>query len=109
MARLLYRAAEEGILAAYAGRLLAAFPQGGAAPAPDRGSPSPAAMVEPLTAREREVLRLIAAGLSNKEIARQLVVSVGTVKSHAHNLYGKLGVSGRTQALARARELGLFS
>ncbi|MFN2226217.1 MAG: LuxR C-terminal-related transcriptional regulator, partial [Anaerolineae bacterium] len=109
MARLLYRAAEEGILAAYAGRLLAAFPQEGAAPAPDRGSPSPAAMVEPLTAREREVLRLIAAGLSNKEIARQLVVSVGTVKSHAHNLYGKLGVSGRTQALARARELGLFS
>jgi LuxR family maltose regulon positive regulatory protein len=66
-------------------------------------------MVEPLTAREREVLRLIAAGLSNKEIARQLVVSVGTVKRQAHNLYGKLGVSGRTQALARARELGLFS
>ncbi|MEJ2208839.1 MAG: LuxR C-terminal-related transcriptional regulator, partial [Anaerolineae bacterium] len=109
MARLLYRAGEEGIVAAYAGRLLAAFPREGAAPAPHRGSPSPVAMVEPLTAREREVLQLIAAGLSNKEIAQQLVVSVGTVKSHAHNLYGKLGVSGRTQALARARELGLFS
>lgn len=109
MARLLYQAAEAGILPAYAGKLLAMFAGEGATPAPHRDSPSQPAMVEPLTAREREVLQLISQGLSNKEIARLLVVSVGTVKSHAHNVYGKLGVSGRTQALARARELGLLS
>jgi LuxR family maltose regulon positive regulatory protein len=54
------------------------------------------------------VLRLLAAGLSNKEIARTLVVAVGTVKQHLKNVYGKLQVHSRTQAVARARELGLL-
>jgi len=109
MARLLYRAAEAGIMPAYAGKLLAAFPHGAALRSPDLGSPPASPLVEPLTAREREILGLIAEGLSNKEIAQKLVLTAGTVKAHAHSIYGKLGVRGRTQAVARARELDLLS
>jgi LuxR family maltose regulon positive regulatory protein len=54
------------------------------------------------------VLKLIAAGLSNKEIADELFLTVGTVKSYTHQLYGKLGVHRRTEAVDRARELGLI-
>jgi LuxR family maltose regulon positive regulatory protein len=70
------------------------------------GRPSP--LIEPLTEREREVLRLIAAGRSNPEIAELLYLSLNTVKWHARNLYGKLNVGNRVQAVARARELGLL-
>jgi LuxR family maltose regulon positive regulatory protein len=63
---------------------------------------------EPLTERELEVLRLIASGKSNRRIATELFVSVGTVKTHLNNLYRKLGAHSRTQALARARELKLL-
>lgn len=107
--RLLYRAAERGIRPAYAGRLLAAFPEAGAAFTPRGPSASPSRLVEPLSEREHQLLQLIAEGMTNKEIAQRLVLSVGTVKVHAHNIYGKLGVSGRTQALTKARELGLLS
>jgi ATP/maltotriose-dependent transcriptional regulator MalT len=62
----------------------------------------------PLTQRELEVLRRIAAGASNREIAEILVVSLGTIKKHLNNIFAKLGVRSRTQALARARELGLL-
>ena len=55
-----------------------------------------------------EVLRLIADGLSNREIAERLVVSLSTVKGHTANIYGKLGVNSRTQAVARATECGLL-
>ena len=65
-------------------------------------------LVEPLTERELEVLRLMAAGLSNRDIAAKLVVTEGTVKTHVHNLAGKLGSRSRTQTVARARELGLL-
>ena len=64
-------------------------------------------LIEPLTDRERDVLRLIAAGLSNAAIAEALVVSVGTVKTHLKHIYGKLAVQSRTQAVARARTLDL--
>jgi LuxR family maltose regulon positive regulatory protein len=65
--------------------------------------------IEPLSAREREVLQLIAAGLTNGEIARKLVITVGTVKSHINHIFSKLAVQSRTQAVARGRESGLLT
>jgi ATP/maltotriose-dependent transcriptional regulator MalT len=64
--------------------------------------------LEPLSDRELEVLGLIAVGLTNQEIAQQLIVTVGTVKSHTHNIYSKLGVKNRAQAIKLARELNLI-
>ena len=61
-----------------------------------------------LSKRELEVLRFVAAGLSNQEIANELVLAVSTVKSHVHKIFRKLEVSSRTQAVVRARELNLF-
>lgn len=73
-------------------------------------SPTPQAqpLIEPLSEREIEVLRLLASGVSNQEIAEQLIVAVNTVKRHVSNIMGKLGVENRTQAVAKARELGLL-
>lgn len=65
-------------------------------------------MVETLTKREAEILELMAQGLTTGEIAARLVLSSGTVKAHSHNIYGKLGVTNRTQAVLRAAELGLL-
>ena len=65
-------------------------------------------MAEPLTGRELEVLRLIAAGRSNQRIARELFVSLDTVKKHVTHLLGKLGAANRTEAAARALQLGLI-
>ncbi|HMQ55966.1 MAG TPA: LuxR C-terminal-related transcriptional regulator [Anaerolineae bacterium] len=65
-------------------------------------------LIEPLSDRELEVLQLIAAGLSNQEIADQLIIAEGTVKKHIHNIFGKLGVRRRSQAILRATELGLI-
>jgi LuxR family maltose regulon positive regulatory protein len=65
-------------------------------------------MMEPLTARELEILRLIGDGHSNQAIADRLVVAVSTIKKHVNNIYGKLDVRSRTQALVRARELSLL-
>jgi LuxR family maltose regulon positive regulatory protein len=64
-------------------------------------------LIEPLSERELEVLGLIAAGLQNKEIASELTITLGTVKRHINNIYGKLGVHHRIKAIAKARELGL--
>jgi LuxR family maltose regulon positive regulatory protein len=61
-----------------------------------------------LTIRELEVLRLVAAGLSNPSIAESLTISVGTVKAHTASIYSKLGVKNRVQALSRAQELNLI-
>jgi LuxR family maltose regulon positive regulatory protein len=83
---------------------------GGLQPEPSHGRPASVQqpLIEPLSERELEVLRLVADGLSNREIADRLFVSVGTVKTHVHNILGKLGVEGRPRAIARARELDLI-
>jgi LuxR family maltose regulon positive regulatory protein len=64
-------------------------------------------LVEPLTRRELEVLRLICAGRSNQEIAAALVITLNTVKRHNNSIFSKLGVSNRAQAIVRAQELNL--
>jgi LuxR family maltose regulon positive regulatory protein len=65
-------------------------------------------LVEPLSERELEVLRLLAAGRSNQQIAEELVVALNTVKKHVAHILAKLGAANRTEATARARELGLL-
>ncbi len=90
----------------YVATLLAAFGEQHASDLP-LASARPGPLAEPLTKREREVLRLLLEGASNREIARRLVLSVNTVKRHVYNLCGKLGVQSRTQAIARARSLHL--
>lgn len=77
-------------------------------PAQDTALSGNQALVEPLTDRELEVLSLIDQGLTNAEIAGRLTVAVSTVKTHINNIYGKLGVQTRIQALKKARELGLI-
>lgn len=86
-------------------RVLNAPAQIGAAEAlPDEAADEACdALAEPLSERELEVLTHLASGRSNKEIARDLLVSVGTVKTHTNNIYRKLGVRNRAEALARAR------
>ncbi len=64
-------------------------------------------LLEPLSERELEVLRLVTVGMSNREIAAELVISPGTAKTHVHHLCGKLGVRNRTEAAMRAKEMGL--
>jgi LuxR family maltose regulon positive regulatory protein len=102
LAPLLQKTARRGLAPEYAGKILAAIQGSRKAPTTIAG------LVEPLTEREIEVLGLVAAGLSNREIAGSLFLSLGTVKTHIHNLYGKLEVRNRTQAIARARELKLI-
>jgi LuxR family maltose regulon positive regulatory protein len=113
MVRLLAQVAdhlEPGAAASYARTLLAAIePRQSQPPAPEPSTAlSQPLLIEPLTARETDVLRLLAQGLTNAEIGRQLVISLPTVKSHTRNLYGKLGVHDRRAAVRRARNLGLL-
>ena len=70
--------------------------------------PRPGDLPDPLTARELDIMRLICKGYSNPEIARELVITINTVKKHTSNIYSKLGVSSRTQAIARAQQLDLI-
>ena len=109
MARLLYEAVTHGITPDYARRLLAAFPV--AEPeqtVPLKTQASKSDLIEPLSERELEVLQLIAEGLTNREIADRLFLSLNTVKVHTRNIYGKLDVHHRTDAVAKARALGIL-
>lgn len=101
MAALLQTAARRGVMPAYAGRLLGQD-QHTRATAVDRG------LVEPLSDREREVLRLLATDLSGPEIASELVVSLPTVRTHTQRIYAKLGVHNRRLAVRRAKQLDLL-
>jgi LuxR family maltose regulon positive regulatory protein len=85
-----------------------ARPEQGTGVSHTTGHPAPQPLIEPLSERELEVLRLIAAGCSNAEIGDKLCIAVGTVKRHINNINGKLAVSSRTQAIAKARTLGLL-
>jgi ATP/maltotriose-dependent transcriptional regulator MalT len=76
---------------------------------PSSDSPETPILLSPLSDRERAVLRLMAAGLSNQDIASELVVAPSTVHWHLKNIYSKLNVHSRTQAAAVARELGLLT
>ncbi len=107
MLALLRLAQARGMVPGYVATLLTAFgEQTRANPALHTARPS--SLVEPFTEREREVLRLLLEGASNREIARHLVISVNTVKKHVYNICGKLGVQSRAQAIVRARTLNLL-
>jgi LuxR family maltose regulon positive regulatory protein len=108
MARLLYQAVAQGISPLYAGKLLRVLSNERSSRASSQKS-RPDGLIEPLSARELEVLRLIAEGLSNNEIAGRLHISLSTVKGHTTNIFGKLGAKNRTQAIAQARSLGLLA
>ena len=127
MAQLLYTAAARGMMSDYTARLLAAFDDGTKDDAdahirrtagqkrehPIVRPSSPArstaeGLVEPLSERELDVLQLLAEGLTNQEIASRLFLALNTVKAHTRNIYGKLGVHSRTQAVVRARALGIL-
>ena len=89
----------------YAQKILDAFSHAGQT-GPHR--PEPVGLIEPLTGRELEVLQLMALGKTNKEIAGQLIVSTGTIKAHTASIYRKLEVANRTEAVGKARELGIL-
>ncbi|MBU4449659.1 MAG: LuxR C-terminal-related transcriptional regulator [Proteobacteria bacterium] len=111
MAQLLSEAAAHGIMPDYIGKLLAVF-EAEEQKSEDKSylPPAPPAqpLIEPLSQRELEVLQLIAQGLSNREISERLFLALSTVKGHNRNIFGKLQVQRRTEAVARARELGLL-
>jgi len=117
MAALLQQAIARGIEPDFVQKLLDAFAKQEdkeQAPVTESRRPSstfgvPSRLVEPLSERELEVLHLVALGRTNKEIAQQLIVSPGTVKAHTASIYRKLDVANRTEAAARARDLGLLS
>jgi LuxR family maltose regulon positive regulatory protein len=110
MGQLLRRAVVQGISVDYAGRLLSTLEEEATRtatpPAISEGARPP--LVEPLSPRETEVLRLLTTHLSHAEMAEELVVSVNTVRSHVKSIYGKLGVHSRMEAVERARGLGLL-
>ncbi len=101
-------AAARGIPLSCLARVLQALGQQHAAPGARRETAAVPGLVEQLTARELEILRLVAAGTPNQAIAEQLVVTLDTVKKHITHLLAKLGAANRTEAVARARQLGLI-
>jgi LuxR family maltose regulon positive regulatory protein len=110
MASLLYEALQRDIHPEYVQRLLAAFPD--TEPEKDasvKGQVDQSGLIEALSEREIEVLQLLAKGLTNQIIGERLYISPHTVKVHTRNIYGKLGVNNRTQAVDRARTLGILS
>jgi LuxR family maltose regulon positive regulatory protein len=111
MAQLLREAARRRMMPSYISRLLAAFdgtqPQN-TAPSPHPTRPAAHALIEPLSERELEVLRLLSTDLSGPEIARKLIVSLNTLNTHTKNIYSKLGANNRRAAVRRAEELKLL-
>ena len=112
MAQLLGQLQRKAVAAGYVTRLLAAF-EGATKDDADadirrKAESGPSSLVEPLSKRELEVLRLLGTELSGPEIARELVISLNTMRTHTKNIYSKLGVNNRRAAVGRAEELGLL-
>jgi LuxR family maltose regulon positive regulatory protein len=111
MAQLLLEAASRGIMPDYAGKLLAAFEAEQPSSAGESPLPTPLAvqpLIEPLSQRELEVLRMFKTELSGPEIARELVIALSTVRTHTKSIYNKLNVNNRRAAVKRAAELNLI-
>ncbi|MGD2027375.1 MAG: LuxR C-terminal-related transcriptional regulator, partial [Anaerolineales bacterium] len=108
IAQLLYQCVQRGIHKQYCSKLLEAFPTDTKAINIRESDSDINLFIEPLSNRELEVLSLIAEGCTNQEIAQELYLSLYTVKSHARNIYSKLGVKNRTEAVAKARLFGLL-
>ena len=108
MQRVLEEAVAQGIEPEYTARLLNAFESQPGINFSATGLPAASTMIEPLSPRELEVLQLIAEGLSNREIGERLFLALSTVKGHSRVIFDKLQVQRRTEAVARARELGLL-
>jgi len=109
MASLLCRAIAQGHSPIFAKKILAALTQKGSLTTiPGEKKPSQKDLFEPLSERELEVLALIAAGLTNREISLRLHISLSTVKGHTANIYGKLGVNSRTRAISEAARLSIL-
>jgi LuxR family transcriptional regulator, maltose regulon positive regulatory protein len=110
MARLLYEALSQGVEPDYVRQLLAAYPVAEPEQVTSSQLRDPESeMVEPLSERELEVLQLIAEGLTNQEVATRLYLSQHTVKVHTRNIFAKLAVKNRTQAVARGNSMGILS
>jgi LuxR family maltose regulon positive regulatory protein len=110
LATLLKRRMPGSVKVSYIQQILAAFPKAQSiGTVPSRPIDQDISLIEPLTAREVEVLQLIVAGESNKDIADKLVITLSAVKKHTGNIFRKLNVSHRTQAVERARTLGLLA
>jgi LuxR family maltose regulon positive regulatory protein len=99
---LLRELVRQGVMPEYTSRILDVMAEKNEIAGTDQSS-----LIEPLSDRELEVLRLVSEGMSNREIAEKLVISTGTAKTHVHNLCGKLGVRNRTEAALKAKELGV--
>jgi len=108
MGQLIRQAAGQGIMPDYTNKLLAAFEAEGKASVGKSPLPASQPLVEPLSQRELEVLRLFKTELSGPEIARELVVALSTVRTHTKSIYSKLDVNSRRAAVRRAEELGLI-
>ena len=108
MAKLLREAQRRGIAPTYVARLLAAFIQDTPLAVAAQPHQRIGETIEPLSERELEVMRLVADGASNREIAEQLFVSIGTVKKHLSNIFAKLDINSRTQLIIKAREHNLL-
>jgi len=102
MGRLLQEARSRQVMPDYIDKLLSVFGDVSAS------APMQSTLIEPLTSREEEILKRMTAGLTNQEIADELVISAETVKKHTSHIYQKLGVHSRTEAAAKARELNLL-
>ena len=107
MKAMLLEAGARGLMPSYTSKLLAAFEADTDEKKAQSGLHHPD-LFETLTSREQDVLKLIVAGYSNPDIAAELIIAVTTVKTHAKNIYGKLGVNNRSQAIARTKDLNLF-